>query len=82
MAAAPPLLVFDEPVSMLDPGVVATATTAIGAAAALSDKLNYLSIEGLNVYRFGYIPAEAFGDKALLVPIYVRYKDCVDGSFH
>ena len=36
LAAAPPLLVFDEPVSMLDPGAVATATTAIGAAAARS----------------------------------------------
>ena len=52
-----------------------TLERAVGAAAALSDKLNYLSIEGLNVYRFGYIPAEAFGDKALLAPIYVRYKD-------
>lgn len=33
LAGAPALLVFDEPVSMLDPGAVATAATAIGAAA-------------------------------------------------
>jgi energy-coupling factor transporter ATP-binding protein EcfA2 len=36
LAASPPLLVFDEPVSMLDPGAVATATSAIGAATARS----------------------------------------------
>ncbi len=34
LASAPSLLVFDEPVSMLDPGAVATATSAIAAATA------------------------------------------------